>query len=74
MRLPAAYPGAVRRTEFWRRMERRFGSAYAESLARDHVFADLGGRTVREALAEGEDAKRVWLAVCEAFAVPARER
>jgi len=55
-------------------MERRFGSAYAESLARDHVFADLGGRTVCEALAEGEDAKRVWLAVCEAFAVPARER
>ena len=55
-------------------MERRFGSAYADSLATDHVFADLGGRTVRQALAEGQDAKRVWLVVCEEFAVPARER
>ena len=37
-------------TDFWSRMERRFGASYAESYARDMVLAPLGGRTVREAL------------------------
>jgi hypothetical protein len=61
-------------TEFWRRMERQFGPAYAESYARDQVLGELGGRTVREALDQGEDAKTVWRAVCAAVDVPARER
>src|ERR1035441_669430 len=30
----------VRLTEFWRRMREQFGNAYAESVAKDHVFAD----------------------------------
>ncbi len=51
-----------------------FGPAYADSMARDQVLAPLGGRTVVEALAAGEDAKVVWQAVCEVFEVPARER
>jgi hypothetical protein len=61
-------------TEFWRRMERQFGAAYAESYARDQVLRELGGRTVREALDQGEDAKTVWRAVCAAVEVPASER
>jgi hypothetical protein len=61
-------------TEFWRRMERQFGPAYAESYARDQVLRELGGRTVREALDQGEDAKTVWRAVCAAVEVPASER
>jgi hypothetical protein len=61
-------------TEFWRRMERQFGPAYAESYARDQVLRELGGRTVREALDQGEDAKSVWRAVCAAVDVPASER
>jgi Protein of unknown function (DUF3046) len=64
----------VRLTEFWERMNAQFGSAYAESLAKDYVFAGLGGRTVERALADGEDAKTVWRAVCEAFDVPERLR
>lgn len=55
-------------------MHEQFGVAYAESLATDQVLAELGGRTPREALAAGEDAKAVWLAVCTAFDVPARRR
>lgn len=64
----------VRLTEFWERMNTQFGSVYAESLAKDYVFAKLGGRTVERALADGEDAKTVWRAVCEDFDVPERLR
>ncbi len=55
-------------------MERRFGVTYARSYAADMVIAELGSRTVDQALAAGEDAKSVWRAVCEATAVPASER
>ncbi|SDG16187.1 Protein of unknown function [Sinosporangium album] len=51
-------------TEFWNRMHAHFGEAYSESWARDYVIAELGGRTVVQALADGESAKRVWRAVC----------
>jgi hypothetical protein len=47
-------------------MERLFGPTYAESYARDQVLATLGGRTVHEALKQGEDAKDVWRAVVAA--------
>jgi hypothetical protein len=61
-------------TEFWARMQRQFGAAYADSYARDQVLRELGGRTVVQALEQGEDAKDVWRAVCEAVDVPARDR
>jgi Protein of unknown function (DUF3046) len=64
----------VRLTEFWGRMRRQFGDVYAESVAKDQVLPGLGGRTVDQALADGEDAKVVWRAVCEAFKVPERLR
>jgi hypothetical protein len=64
----------VRLQEFWSRMGRQFGPAYAESVAGDHVLSRLGGRTVSQALAEGSDAKDVWRAVCEEFDVPAQLR
>lgn len=54
-------------------MNRQFGAEYAESVARDHVLASLGGVTVEGAFARGEDAKAVWRAVCTEFDVPARE-
>jgi hypothetical protein len=60
----------VRLTVFWERMAAFFGEAYAQSVAADHVFSGLGGRTVNRALADGEDVKVVWRAVCEAFSVP----
>jgi hypothetical protein len=61
-------------TEFWQRMERHFGVTYAASYARDQVLPELGGRTVHEALTQGEDLKFVWRAVCVAAEVPDRER
>jgi hypothetical protein len=64
----------VRLTEFWARMREQFGEAYAESVAKDYVLAGLGSRTVNQALADGEDAKVVWRAVCDAFRVPERLR
>ncbi|MGD0374057.1 MAG: DUF3046 domain-containing protein [Streptosporangiaceae bacterium] len=59
-------------TTFWERMRAQFGDAYAYSVAKDHVLTILGGRTVDQALADGEDAKVVWRAVCETFDIPER--
>jgi len=59
----------VRLTEFWDRMRAQFGEAYAESVAKDYVLSGLGERTISKALADGEDAKLVWRAVCEGFNV-----
>jgi hypothetical protein len=79
IRPPAAAPvlirggstlGGVRLTEFWDRMNAQFGDVYAQSVAKDFVFDQLGGRTVERALADGVDAKAVWRAVCETFKVP----
>lgn len=64
----------MRLTDFWQRMEEQFGAAYAQSVASDYVLAELGGRTIRQALADGEEAKLVWRAVCAAFEVPQRLR
>jgi len=64
----------VRLTVFWERMRSQFGETYAESVAKDQVLADLGDRTVNQALADGVDAKTVWRAVCDSFDVPQRLR
>jgi hypothetical protein len=64
------YPCGVRVTEFWDRMRAQFGDTYAQSVAKDYVFDELGGRTIERALADGEDAKVIWRAVCDTFDVP----
>jgi hypothetical protein len=53
-------------------MNEQFGERYAESVAKDYVMAELGGRTIEQALADGEDTKKVWHAVCATFDVPQR--
>lgn len=63
----------MRLTEFWNRMEERFGPAYAASIAADYRLPSLGA-TVDEALASGIEAKDVWRAVCEEFEIPASQR
>ena len=55
-------------------MRAPFGSARAESLARDHVFAALGGRSAVDAIDAGTPVRTVWLAVCEDFDVPRKDR
>ncbi|HLU29019.1 MAG TPA: DUF3046 domain-containing protein [Glycomyces sp.] len=61
-------------SDFWERMDETFGAGYARSVAADHAIGMLGGRTVDQALASGEDAKTVWIAVCRTWPdrVPAR--
>ena len=60
----------MRLTEFWDLMRAQFGEVYAQSVAKDFVFGELGGRTVERALADGLDPKAVWRAVCDTFKVP----
>lgn len=64
----------MRHTEFWSRMEDALGAAYATVWAEQYVLADLGGRTVREALDAGVPPKQVWAAVWSALDLPARDR
>jgi hypothetical protein len=64
----------VRLQEFWSRLEGQFGSMRAQSVARDHVFGALGGRTAVQAIEAGLPVRRVWLAICEEYEVPVKER
>jgi hypothetical protein len=64
----------VRLTYFRELMEGEFGAARAASLSSDHVFAQLGGRTVEQALEAGIEPREVWLAVCETYDVPPARR
>ncbi|MFG2606969.1 DUF3046 domain-containing protein [Streptomyces sp. NPDC048514] len=64
----------MRLTVFWQRMTEHFGPGYAETFARDHVMAELGGHTVNEALDAGWAAKDVWRVVCTVMDVPGERR
>lgn len=66
----------VRLTDFWSRLEEAFGGGYAHSFAADHSFAELGGRTINEAIAQGVQTATVWRAVVAAYPdrVPSRLR
>jgi hypothetical protein len=66
----------VRLTDFWARLEQAFGPTYAHSLAADHTFAELDGRTIDEAVAQGEETATIWRAVVAAYPdrVPVRLR
>jgi hypothetical protein len=57
----------VRLTDFWVRLEQVFGPGYAASVAEDQVLAQLGGRTIQQALREGELTVTVWRAVVAAY-------
>ncbi len=64
----------MRHTEFWSRMERALGASYARSWASLTVVGELGGRTVEEALAAGEDPKAVWAAVWRQLELPENQQ
>jgi hypothetical protein len=55
-------------------MEDHLGPTYAASWARDTVLAELGGRTVDQALAQGEDTLAVWRAVWAHLQLPPSAR
>jgi hypothetical protein len=60
----------VRLTEFWQRMDERFGAGYSRSMAADYRLPALGA-TIDEALRNGVETRDVWRAVCAEFAMPA---
>ena len=66
----------MRQTDFWYRLEQVFGATYAGSVASDQNLSQLGGLTIREALAHGVATVTVWRAVCAAYPerVPAKLR
>jgi hypothetical protein len=64
----------VRLQEFWSRLDDQFGSMRAQSVARDHIFAALGGRSAVDAIDRGVTVRKVWLAICEEYEVPPKER
>jgi hypothetical protein len=64
----------MRITHLRQRMDEEFGPVRASALTHDHVFAELGGRTVNGALEAGIDTKRVWAVVCATFDVPEERR
>jgi hypothetical protein len=65
---------AVRLQEFWSRMEQQFGSMRARTVAADHVFGSLDGRTAVQAIDAGVPIRTVWLEICKEYDVPPKER
>lgn len=57
----------MRLTDFWARLDQVFGPGYAASVAADQVLPQLGGRTIQQALAAGEETVVVWRAVVAAY-------
>lgn len=64
----------MRITAFRARLAEELGALRADTIARDHVFSALGGRTVDQALDAGVPVKEIWRAVCDSFEVPAERR
>ena len=64
----------MKHSEFWVRMDHHLGDTYARSWANSQVIGGLGGKTVDEALSEGESPKHVWRAVHAVLQLPPSER
>jgi Protein of unknown function (DUF3046) len=64
----------VRSSEFWQLVDDEFGRAHGRTLVADHVLFRLGNRTAQQALADGQEPREVWLALCEALDVPESRR
>lgn len=64
----------MRETELWRRLIKALGPDYARSWASTVVIAELGGRTVVEALAAGVPTLAVWRAAWRVLELPERDR
>ncbi len=64
----------MKETELWNRLSAQLGAGYYRVWASEFNLADLGDRTVVQALADGVPSKMVWRAVWIALELPARER
>lgn len=64
----------MRLTELRERLREAVGESYADYWSDNHVLAELSGRTVSQALIDGEDAAVVWRAVYEHLRLPESAR
>lgn len=64
----------MKETELWARLTQHLGAAYARVWAAQYSLAELRGRTVVEALADGVPCKTIWRAVWTALELPPRDR
>ena len=55
----------MRRSELLEALRAVYGSAYGSTLAADLALAGLGGKTISEALDQGENVDRIWAAFCD---------
>lgn len=63
-------PRAMRHREFWQCVDAIFGVGHGRTLTASHVLPELANRTAEQALADGEDPGRVWVALCREFDMP----
>lgn len=59
----------MRVSEFWKAVTDEFGDRYGRAVTRDLVLGEFD-RTAVDAIADGEDPGRVWVALCSATDVP----
>ncbi|NNG36103.1 DUF3046 domain-containing protein [Nakamurella aerolata] len=64
----------MRLSEFRALMDEYFGPRRAPSVAKDHVFGELGGLTADQAIEAGINPREIWAQVCREFEVPAALR
>ncbi len=64
----------MRLSEFWALMDQEFGGAYGRSVAGSHVIHALGDLTADEAIDQGVNVRRIWLALCEDLQIPEERR
>lgn len=60
----------MRLSEFRELMNDEFGEAYAEIIAKDLALTEHSDKSGEQLIAEGEDPKEVWLAICRQNGVP----
>ena len=60
----------MREAELWSRLEETLGEKYAHAWAELVVMADLGGRTVSQAISAGIAFKTIWRAAWTQLELP----
>lgn len=60
----------MRLSEFWRLVGDEFGETSGRHLTATMSLTELGSRTADQALEDGEDPRRVWMALCGMKDVP----
>ena len=64
----------MKETELWARLRTHLGEGYYRVWAAEFSLADLGQRTVSEAIRDGFPSKDIWRAAWQALELPASER